>query len=132
MSAELIPPSRVAEVWPRVSPGLADALDRFEEHSIDDAHREVMTGRWTLWMCDQGAALTMICSFPRRRVLFVIALSGEGSGVEVIAAIKPALDAHAKRHGCCSVQTTGRPGWRRSPLRPPECRHIADVYEWSL
>jgi hypothetical protein len=130
--ADLIPPSQVAEVWPRVSAGLAVALDRFEEHSIGDALAEILAGRWMLWTCDVGAALTMFATFPRRRVLYVIALSGEGNGVEVIAAIKPALDAHAKRHGCAAVQTTGRPGWRRSPLRPAECRHMADVYEWSL
>ncbi len=75
-------------------------------------------GQFGVWVCEvnndiQGAVVTEIKQYPRRRALEVIAAGGSDMPIW-IKSLVAALDRHARATGCACITSLGRPGWLRA------------------
>ncbi len=122
-------------MWPHVSGMLGAALDVSGENGPDDALRRVLDGEWQLWIAVEpgrlvAAALTETQHHPRQKLLWVVAMGGEGAiGV---ALLSPLMRGYAKTIGCDAIRMHARRGWMRSGMVPPGVRHTADVLTWEI
>ena len=80
-------------------------------HTFDDIAAGVLTGRYRLWVRQNGCAVTEIISYPRKRVCNVFLAGGE---MQVIKDLQAPCEEYAKANGCSSLVLTGRKGWVRA------------------
>jgi len=94
-------------------------------------------GLMQLWTVDDAeagtvaAAVTQIVQYPRRKVLEIVAIGGDGSarwGEE----LHRALVAFAREHGCSHVRAYTRPGGARRLKRRYRFSAVADVVELEV
>lgn len=115
----LPPLDELAERWTSISPHLLKSTRRAGgAYEPVDLLRGAFVGQFGIWICEvggaiQGAVVTEIRQYPRKRVVDVIF----GGGNNMTTWIKPlvlAIDRHAREAGCEAVVCIGRPGWLRA------------------
>ena len=118
MKAHLIQPEDVAYLWDDVGPMLARVTERSEGEMEPDDYLEILTqGAMQLWIATEEknitlAMVTQIISYPQKKVLRVIAISGERF-IEVHSQFNDMVEAFAIRVGCSSMELWGRKGWKK-------------------
>lgn len=103
--------------WPRISEMIRRATERTGLFEPIDYLQLASAGRVGIWLCEtdhriDAVLITEIRTYPRRRVLEVVACGGDGMPRWRQAAID-ALDQHGRENACTHISTTGRPGWAR-------------------
>jgi hypothetical protein len=118
LKAHLIQPEDVAYLWDDVGPMLARVTERSEGEMEPDDYLETLTqGAMQLWIATEEknitlAMVTQIISYPQKKVLRVIAISGERF-IEVHSQFNDMVEAFAIRVGCSSMELWGRKGWKK-------------------
>ena len=118
MKAHLIQPEDVAYLWDDVGPMLARVTERSEGEMEPDDYLEILTqGAMQLWIATEEnsitlAMVTQIISYPQKKVLRVIAISGE-KFIEAHSQFNDMVEAFAIRVGCSSMELWGRKGWKK-------------------
>ena len=118
MKAHLIQPEDVAYLWQDVGPMLARVTERSEGEMEPDDYLETLTqGAMQLWIATEEknitlAMVTQIISYPQKKVLRVIAISGE-KFIEAHSQFNDMVEAFAIRVGCSSMELWGRKGWKK-------------------
>ena len=118
MKAHLISPEDVAYLWDDVGPMLARVTERSEGEMEPDDYLETLTqGAMQLWIATEEknitlAMVTQIISYPQKKVLRVIAISGE-KFIEAHSQFNDMVEAFAIRVGCSSMELWGRKGWKK-------------------
>lgn len=80
-------------------------------HNFDDIALGVLSGRYRLWMRDNGCAVTEILEYPRRRVCNVFLAGGD---MQVVKDLQAPCEEYARSQGCTALYLTGRSGWQRA------------------
>lgn len=75
-----------------------------------DVKSGVESGKYMLWTCEGGAALTEIVVFDRIKALSVGLAGGKKSAVK---SLLPQIEKFAKDAGCDRLMFVGREGWRK-------------------
>ena len=118
MKAHLIQPEDVAYLWDDVGPMLARVTERSEGEMEPDDYLETLTqGAMQLWIATEEknitlAMVTQIVSYPQKKILRVIAISGE-KFIEAHSQFNDMVEAFAIRVGCSSMELWGRKGWKK-------------------
>jgi hypothetical protein len=118
LKAHLIQPEDVAYLWDDVGPMLARVTERSEGEMEPDDYLETLTqGAMQLWIATEEknitlAMVTQIISYPQKKVLRVIAISGE-KFIEAHSQFNDMVEAFAIRVGCSSMELWGRKGWKK-------------------
>ena len=118
MKAHLISPEDGAYLWQDVGPMLARVTERSEGEMEPDDYLETLTqGAMQLWIATEEknitlAMVTQIISYPQKKVLRVIAISGE-KFIEAHSQFNDMVEAFAIRVGCSSMELWGRKGWKK-------------------
>ena len=118
MKAHLISPEDVAYLWDDVGPMLARVTERSEGEMEPDDYLETLTqGAMQLWIATEEknitlAMVTQIISYPQKKVLRVIAISGE-KFIEAHSQFNDMVEAFAIRVGCSPMELWGRKGWKK-------------------
>ena len=118
MKAHLIKPEDVACLWDDVGPMLQKVTERSEGEMEPDDYLETLTqGAMQLWIATEEnsitlAMVTQIISYPQKKVLRVIAISGE-KFIEAHSRFNDMVEAFAVRVGCSSMELWGRKGWKK-------------------
>jgi hypothetical protein len=118
LKAHLISPEDVAYLWDDVGPMLARVTERSEGEMEPDDYLETLTqGAMQLWIATEEknitlAMVTQIISYPQKKVLRVIAISGE-KFIEAHSQFNDMVEAFAIRVGCSSMELWGRKGWKK-------------------
>lgn len=79
-------------------------------HDWYDIVQGVMGGTLQLWPTENGALVTEILTYPRKRVVNVFL--GGGALEELAEQHEPIIE-WAKSQGCTAARLSGRDGWRR-------------------
>lgn len=90
---------------------LQPALDLAATHDIEDIERGVLDGRFQLWIGPDGAAITEILVYPKKKVLHVFLAGGSK---EQIIDFQASAMAWGQAHGCSEMNISGRKGWLRA------------------
>lgn len=104
-------------------PPLFDELDRCRDwieaaleysggtHDWYDIVFGVLQGNFQLWPKENGALVTEIITYPRKRVLNVFLGGGD---LNELASMHEEVIAWAKEQGCTGATISGRKGWERA------------------
>ncbi len=97
-------------LWAKAAAPLQRALERGGDGAweLEDVKHAVMVGQMQFWPLRDGAAITQIITYPRKKVLHWFLAAGT---LEEILELLPALQAFARSHGCYAIQGGGRKGW---------------------
>ena len=105
----------VASVWEEVYP-ILDRCHAYANGELEtqDYFKMVENGDMQLWVAtDEGvifaAMLTEFVIYPRKKVMRIVAIAGEG--MDRWMRFFPALEAAAVRVGCTGIEAFGRKGW---------------------
>jgi hypothetical protein len=97
---------------------LAKVTERSEGEFEPDDYLETLThGIMQLWIATEEnnitlAMVTQIIPYPQKKVLRVIAISGE-KFIEAHSQFNDMVEAFAIRVGCSSMELWGRKGWKK-------------------
>lgn len=95
----------------RCKPWIEAALGRsMGTHAFADIAAATYTGDMQLWPGPDAAMVTEIATFPRKKVVHVIAAGGSMAGVK---ALQEQVAEWGKSIGCDMITATGRKGWTR-------------------
>jgi len=106
----------VNEVWPKISPLLAQALSYADgKYGMEDIKASVHSSDMQLWIAlDRnglcGVCVTEIVRFPRKKRLTILFFAGRR--VKALLKAQPIFN-WAEQMGCSQVELFGRPGWER-------------------
>ena len=89
---------------------LEPALEYDDCHEMQDIADAIADGRMQLWSGTNGAMVTEVQDYPRKRVLHVWWAGGR---LETILQLIPHIEQFAKDIGCGKITCTGRKGWER-------------------
>jgi hypothetical protein len=89
---------------------LEPALEYDDCHEMQDIADAIADGRMQLWSGTNGAMVTEVQDYPRKRVLHVWWAGGK---LETILQLIPHIEQFAKDIGCGKITCTGRRGWER-------------------
>jgi len=103
--------------WPRISEMIGRATVRQGCFEPIDYLQLAMAGRVGIWVCEvdhriDAVMITEVRTYPRRRVLEVVACGGDRM-TRWHRAASEALNRHGRENGCSHISATGRPGWAR-------------------
>ena len=111
-------PEDVAHVWGDVAPLLLTVSQHAEGEMEPDDYLESLThGDMQLWTASEEkkiflAMVTQIVPYPQKKVLRVIAISGERFK-EAHKHFNDVVETFALRVGCSSMELWGRKGWKK-------------------
>jgi hypothetical protein len=102
------------EEWPAIELWLMSALERTDDWDMADVALAVLRGQCQLWAVTEGpeiigGGVTVLETYPARRVLNVLLFAGRGDWF----AVWPTLQGIARESGCQAITGKGRPGWIR-------------------
>lgn len=89
---------------------LEPALEYDDCHEMQDIADAIADGSMQLWSGTNGAMVTQVQDYPRKRVLHVWWAGGE---LQTILELIPHIEQFAKDIGCKKITCTGRRGWER-------------------
>lgn len=102
----------IASQFVRCRPFLQAALDRdLGTHDLDDVWGLIRSGVAQLWPTPNAAMVTVIETFPKRKML-----RGwlSGGALDEIQREEPRIRGWAQRQGCDLICIGGRRGWLRA------------------
>ena len=108
----------MAHVWGDVAPLLLTVSQHAEGEMEPDDYLESLThGDMQLWTASEEkkiflAMVTQIVPYPQKKVLRVIAISGERFK-EAHKHFNDVVETFALRVGCSSMELWGRKGWKK-------------------
>ena len=111
-------PKDVAYIWKDIGPMLSRVTERSEGEMEPDDYLETLThGTMQLWVATEEknitlAMVTQIIPYPQKKVLRVIAISGERF-IEAHSQFNDVIETFALRVGCSSMELWGRKGWKK-------------------
>jgi len=121
-----IDPKEIESVWPMVYP-LIDKCHRYANGELEtqDFLDMLTSGAMQLWVATDdslifAAMITEFVQYPRKKVMRIIAIGGEG--MKRWMRFFPALEAAALQVGCTGFEALGRKGWLRI-LKDWECTY---------
>jgi hypothetical protein len=111
-----VPPSMVADLWPRVKEHLFSAVRRTDLSHTEDIERDLMEGDGLLWLiCDgnviEAAGATLLVNTDQHMVCLITALGGEN--MDKWLPLLAQIEDWARAEGAALVRIMGRPGWAR-------------------
>lgn len=118
MKATIVSAEDVPYIWDKVEPMLARVIEHSEgELQPDDYLEHLMYGSMQLWIVTDESKIvismvTQFIEYPQKRILRVIALSGE-KFKEVHSYFNDMVEAFAIKHGCSALELWGRKGWKK-------------------
>ena len=118
MKAHLISPEDVPYVWEDVGPMLAKVTEHSEgELEPDDFLDNLMIGNMQLWIATEDkeillSMVTQVVSYPQKKVLRVITISGE-KFKEAHDKFNDMIESFAIKKGCSAMELWGRKGWKK-------------------
>ena len=121
MKAHLISPEDVPYVWEDVGPMLAKVIEHSEgELEPDDFLDNLMIGNMQLWIATEEqeillSMVTQVVSYPQKKVLRVITISGE-KFKEAHDKFNDMVESFAIKKGCSAIELWGRKGWKKCYL----------------
>jgi hypothetical protein len=83
-------------------------------HDWFDIVHGVMAGSLQLWPTENGALVTEILTYPRKRVVNVFLGGGD---MQELTDMHETIIEWAREQGCTAARLSGRDGWRRA-FRP--------------
>lgn len=90
-------------------------MERSGEMPIGDLYRELLCGRFVLWLAWGGdleaAAVTEIAETTSGRVCVIVACGGAGR--DRWLSLRHRLEDYARHEGCARMRIYGRKGWTR-------------------
>ncbi len=111
-------PDEVEVFWPLVVDHLKKAVPHSEgEMEPEDMLPELIKGEMQLWFSVEdrtvtAAMVTQIIPYPRKKVLRILSIGGEGMARWMKHF--PMVEEFAKQTGCSSIEAWGRKGWLRA------------------
>lgn len=81
------------------------------EYTFEDIEREVEAGRMQIWTDPNGALITQVHMFPKRKEMLVYF---GGGTLEVVEKLAEQACAWGKSIGCTHATAIGRLGWERT------------------
>ncbi|MGU3536809.1 hypothetical protein [Methylobacterium sp. A54F] len=101
-----------AWLYAHCQPYLQAALDRdIGTHDLDDVWAMIRAGTAQLWVTPNSATVSVMETFPRKRMLMVWLSGGR---LEEILQVEADIRTWAKAQSCDLVCVTGRRGWLRA------------------
>ena len=128
----LILPEDVEVVWPHVENHIERSAARAEgELTPADYLAFLINGQMHLWVAIEdknviAAMVTQVIVYPRKRVLRIIAIGGEG--MERWKQFFPMLENFAASLNCTSLEAWGRKGWKKI-LKDWKSSYIVYTYD---
>ena len=111
----LVSPDNLPYIWESVQPHL-EAMEPHSEGELapEDFYEAIHNGEMQLWLAVEGKELlasmvTQIIPYPRKRVLRIISIGGDG--MERWLGYIPLIEDWALSMGCTSLECWGRKGW---------------------
>ena len=90
---------------------LQPALDHSGTHDMADIEKGVASYRFQLWVGDEGAAVTEVVEFPKKRTLHVFLAGGK---LKQIQDFQESAWTWGQSIGCTEMTLAGRLGWART------------------
>ena len=128
----LIFPEDIDVVWPHVKDHIARSAARAEgELTPDDFFAFLVDGQMHLWVAIENkniiaAMVTQVIVYPRKKVLRIVAIGGEG--MERWWQFFPTLEDFAMSLDCTSLEAWGRKGWTKI-LKDWKSSYIVYTYD---
>ena len=104
----------VPMIWDNIIPLMEPSQNEQRELSIDDFFDRLMEGEMQLWVAIEGkeiiaCMISQFATFPQKRVLRIIYISGEGMDrwIENF----PMVEDFALMNGCTFLEVWGRKAW---------------------
>lgn len=93
----------------RCAPWLAEALLYANDtHEVEDIWDGIRDGRFQFWPAQDGALITEIKVYPKRKVFHVFLGGGK---LEQLLDMIESVEVYGRTMGCKSVTISGRKGW---------------------
>lgn len=93
----------------RCAKWLEDALAYANDtHTVEDIWDGIVDGRFQFWPAKNGALVTEIQIYPKRKVFHVFLGGGK---LDQLLDMIESVEIYAKTIGCKSVTVSGRKGW---------------------
>ena len=111
----LVPPDQVPYIWEKVHEHLLRMTPHSEgELEPDDFFEALTDAEMQLWVAIENkeimaAMVTQIVPYPRKRILRIIAIGGDGMDGWIDKL--PMIEDWALEMGCTSLECWGRKGW---------------------
>lgn len=131
MNLLCIPPNQVERVWPGVRTYIYRAIAKADLIGFAPVEAAILDGSALLWVAYDGervwgAAATQIIQTEHRRVLHIMAASGNlKTGQQLIGEI----EKYGRDAGCVASRITGRLGWAKAL---PDYKHKRAILEKVL
>jgi hypothetical protein len=128
----LIFPEDIDVIWPHVEDHIARSAARAEgELTTDDFFAFLVDGQMHLWVAIEdkniiAAMVTQVIVYPRKKVLRIVAIGGEG--MERWKQFFPMLEDFAMSLDCTSLEAWGRKGWTKI-LKDWKSSYIVYTYD---
>ena len=113
----LIDPDDIPYIWDHIQPHLEAMSPHSEgELEVEDFHQLLANGEMQLWLAMEdevilAAMVSQIVSYPRKRILRIIAIGGGEMGRWL--PFLPGLEEWALENGATALECWGRKGWLR-------------------
>jgi len=111
----LVAPDDIPHIWENVHPHL-EAMEPHSEGELspEDFYESLMNKEMQLWIAIEDKELlasmvTQIIPYPRKRVLRIISIGGEG--MDQWIGYIPIVEDWALSMGCTALECWGRKGW---------------------
>ena len=117
VNCRLIRPDHIDDIWTDVEPHLERCVPHSEgELETEDFHQLLANGEMQLWLAMEdeeilAAMVSQIVSYPRKRILRIIAIGG--GEMDRWHPFLPALEEWALENGATALECWGRKGWLR-------------------
>jgi hypothetical protein len=117
MNFSAIPPDDVIDLWPQISPGLADMLEHYTlgRWAVDEVFDYLTSGEFQLFVVsDEGRIIAcLVCSILEgHKKTLEIGMCWGTDANNWSGAVTNAFDQIAQDMGCDQLALDGRPGWR--------------------
>ena len=114
---QIVPPSLVNVMWPRIKPFVERSVRRGAGRlDVEDVRLGSIENRYRLWVVvnEQDAIVavgaSMVLLFPAKSVLSVFMYSGERRAAQHLW---PKVEDYARHLGCAEIQIAGPRAWLR-------------------
>lgn len=102
--------------WRNARPFIADALKETGCFTEQDAFRQIMDGKWILWIARSSLGVEAVCigqieQFPRDRHLYIRVCTGKNP--ERWLHLLEHIERYAKGCACTKIAAFARPGWKK-------------------
>ncbi len=78
-------------------------------HEVEDIWNGVRDGQFVAWFGKQSIIITEFIEYPRKKTLHYFIVAGD---LDEVLAMQPGIEALARAHGCTSMTSAGRAGWK--------------------